>query len=357
MPNGVWCLIMATMAPADTHAHLWPREGIPLLAELVEELLAPTRQTGVLDGYSLESCRRFLSLPRYASLPVVAEQTALLAADIRAAAPRVADGEDLRLLQALLRLSDERAQSGEPLNDLPITTRMEELATKLHRNDRALKDRGLHRSLLAHVAFYLYVRAMGVQETGTAKRMGGYRHVASTYHLTITADEPAKRVAIYSHTVEIMGPGQRVYVIGRRLRGAREQSFELISSESDEHVWLRDVPLDANEPAGPRLAFVYFGRVLAVGQQETLRFREVTIDDPKRGSATMTSINVEHQLRFEIDAPRSVIPSYRLVQWDGRDELAREVAPPQQVVRDNDTPIVQSIDAVLGHRYELAWPA
>jgi hypothetical protein len=58
-------------------------------------------------------------------------------------------------------------------------------------------------------------------------------------------------------------------------------------------------------------------------------------------------------LRFEIDAPRSLIPSYRLIQWDGRDELAREVAPPRRV---GDRPIIQAIDAVLGHRYELSWP-
>jgi hypothetical protein len=70
----------------------------------------------------------------------------------------------------------------------------------------------------------------------------------------------------------------------------------------------------------------------------------------------MTSINTEHRLRFEIHAPRSVIPSYRLIHWDGRDELAREVAPPQQVTRDDDQPIIESIDAVLGHRYELSWP-
>lgn len=344
------------MGPVGPHAHLWPPEGIPLLADLVEELLVPTRQTGPLDGSSVESCQRLLALPRYASLPVIAEQAALLAADIRVAVPLVAHGEDRQLLQALLRLNDERTERGESLNDLPITNRMEELAGKLHRNERALKDRGLHRSLLAHVAFYLYVRAMGMQEAGTTKRMGGYRHVSSTYHLTITADEPATRVAVYSHTIEIMGPGQRVYVMGRRLRGASEQSFELVSDVSDGHVWLGDVPLDASEPAGPRLAFVYFGRVLAVGQQETVRFREVTTDHPHRGSATMTSINAEHQLRFEIDAPRSVIPSYRLIQWDGRDELAREVAPPQKVVRDDDSPIIRSIDAVLGHRYELSWP-
>ena len=305
---------MLGMAAADRHAHLWPLEGIPLLTDLVEELLVPTRQTGPLDGASLESCRRFLALPRYATLPVVAEQAALLAADIRTAVPLVAEGEDRRILQALLRLSDENTEDGESLNDVPITNRMEALAARLHRNDRALKDRGLHRSLLAHVAFHLYVRAMGVQEAGTTKRTGGYEHVHSTYHLTISAEHPEQRIAIYSHTVEIMGPGQRVYVMGRRLRGASEQSFELISDESDGHVWLGDVPLEANEPAGPRLAFVYFGRVLTVGQQETVRFREVTLDDPLRGSATMTSVNVAHQLRFEIDAPRSVVPSYRLIQ-------------------------------------------
>jgi hypothetical protein len=347
---------MPGMAAADRHAHLWPLAGIPLLADLVEELLVPTRQTGPLDGGSVESCRRFLALPRYATLPVVAEQAALLAADIRTAVPLVVDAEDRRILQALLRLSDERTADGESLNDVPITNRMEALAATLHRNDRALKDRGLHRSLLAHVAFYLYVRAMGVQEAGTTKRTGGYRHVASSYHLTISADDPERRVAIYSHTVEIMGPGQRVYVMGRRLRGATEQSFELISDESDGHVWLGDVPLEANEPAGPRLAFVYFGRVLTVGQRETVRFREVTLDDPLRGAATMTSVNVAHQLRFEIHAPRSVIPSYRLIQWDGRDELAREVAPSQRIERVGDEPIVEPIDAVLGYRYELSWP-
>jgi hypothetical protein len=347
---------MLGMAAADPHAHLWPLEGIPLLADLVEELLVPTRQTGPLDGASLESCHRFLALPRYATLPVVAEQAALLAADIRTAVPLVAEGEDRRILQALLRLSDEQNEDGEFLNDVPITNRMEALAARLHRNDRALKDRGLHRSLLAHVAFYLYVRAMGVQEAGTTKRTGGYRHVHSTYQLTIAAEQPERRVAIYSHTVEIMGPGQRVYVMGRRLRGATEQSFELISDASDGHVWLGDVPLEANEPAGPRLAFVYFGRVLTIGQQETVRFREVTIDEPVRGSATMTSVNVAHQLRFEIDAPRSVIPSYRLIQWDGRDELAREVAPSRRIDRMDDEPIVEAIDAVLGHRYELSWP-
>lgn len=96
--------------------------------------------------------------------------------------------------------------------------------------------------------------------------------------------------------------------------------------------------------------------MLTVGQQETVRFREVTIDDPVRGSATMTSVNVEHGLRFEINAPRSVIPSYRLIQWDGRDELAREVAPSRRIERTDDGPIVQAIDAVLGHRYELSWP-
>ena len=345
-------VIMHRMAAADRHAHLWPLDGIPLLADLVEELLVPTRQT----GNSVESCRRFLALPRYATLPVVAEQAALLAADIRTAVPLVVEGEARRILQALLRLSDERTDDDELLNDAPITNRMEALAVKLHRNDRALKDRGLHRSLLAHVAFYLYVRAMGVQEAGTTKRTSGYKHVHSIYHLTISVDQPERRVAIYSHTVEIMGPGQRVYVMGRRLRGATEHSFELISNESDGHVWLGDVPLDANEPAGPRLAFVYFGRVVTVGQQETVRLREVTIDDPARGSATMTSVNAAHQLCFEIHAPRRVIPSYRLIQWDGRDELAREVAPARRIERRDDGPIVEAIDAVLGHRYELAWP-
>lgn len=350
------CSIMADMEAPDLQAHLWPPDGVPLLNALVDELVPPTRQTGALDPASLRSCRRLLALPRYAALPTLAERTALLAADIRTAVLRVAQGEDLRLLRALLRLSDEHADD-RSINKMPITNRMEVMADRLHRNERALKDRGLHRSLLAPVGFDLYVRAMGIQEAGTTKRIGGYRHIASSYHLTIAEDDPATRIAIYSHTVEIMGPGQRVYVMGRRLRGGREQSFELISDRPDGHVWLGDHPLDANEPAGPRLAFVYFGRVLAVGQQETLRFREVTIDHPSRGSATMTSINAEHQLCFEIHAPRSVIPSYQLVQWDGRDELAREVAPPRRIERTDDGPIVEAIDAVLGHRYELAWPA
>lgn len=344
------------MAAADRHDHLWPLDGIPALADLVEELLEPTRQTGPLNAESLLACRRFLSLPRYAELPVVLEQAELLAADIRVAASLVVSQAEQRILRALLRVSDERALTGEALNDLPITTRMEELARQLHRNDRALKDRGLHRALLAHVAFHLYVRAMGLQESGRTKRMGGYRHVASSYHLTITEDDPGRHVAIYSHTIEILGPGQRVYVMGRRLHGGTEESFELISDRTDGHVWLGDVPLNAAEPAGPRLAFVYFGRVLSVGERETLRFREVTTGHSTRGSATMTSINAAHELCFEIHAPRSIIPSYQLIQWDGRDELAREVAPARRIQRADDGAILETIDAVLGNRYELGWP-
>jgi hypothetical protein len=344
------------MESPDPHAHLWPLEGIPTLAELVEELLEPTRLTGPLSAASLHSCRCLLALPPYAGQPTLAERAELLAADIRIAVPLVAVGDDEDILRALLGLSDRQASTGDALHDLPITGRMEELATQLHRNDRALKDRGLHRGLLAHVAFYLYVRAMGIEESGNTKRTGGYRHVASTYQLTITEAEPTTRVAVYSHTIEIMRPGQRVYVMGRRLRGASERSFELISDETDGHVWLGDVPLDAAEPAGPHLTFVYFGRVLAVGQRETIRFRQTTSEDPARGSASMTSLNVEHRLRFEITAPRSIIPSYQLIHWDGRDEMAREVAPPRRIERVDDAPIVEEIDAVLGHRYELRWP-
>lgn len=97
------------------------------------------------------------------------------------------------------------------------------------------------------------------------------------------------------------------------------------------------------------------GRV-AAGEHETVRFRQVTTDHDRRGSATMSIINVEHALRFEIHTPRTLIPSYRVIQWDGRDKLAREVSPPRLVEREDDAPIVEAIDAVLGHkvRGELA---